>query len=381
MVEQHIKSLLYEQDCVIIPDFGGLITRYVSARINPVKHTFSPPSKKIAFNEKLTLNDGLLISTIAYQQGISLEEAQRIVADFVFQARRQLDVAQRFELQDIGVFRYNAERRLEFEYVEGDNMLEDSFGLPEIMARPIRLEEPAILRTLLKEREPVQVNSSMPFRRKLKRFYNVAAGLALAGLTGTGLYYLSLQTDYNVSSLNPIASLIGNYTFANVGPGMRYTSDYVPFTADERQQAYAAILPVIPVTEVAAEQEDWQATADSASTTTITLNKEVEQSVNEEVNPVETVVSTGKAEEPELTISHKTGRYYIITGGFSTLANAEVSREALRKGGQEAKVLLPGPGSKLYRVSVGDYEDQTEAQTALLTFRKKYGETLWVLTY
>ncbi|MDX5422912.1 MAG: SPOR domain-containing protein, partial [Hymenobacteraceae bacterium] len=96
----------------------------------------------------------------------------------------------------------------------------------------------------------------------------------------------------------------------------------------------------------------------------------------EESAPVEEVVET---KEPVLTINGKTGRFYIITGGYSRLESAEASREAIRKQGQEAKVLLPLAGSKLYRVSAADFDTKEEALAQLNSYRKLFGETTWVL--
>ena len=382
MVEKHIKSLLYDHDCVIIPEFGGLITRYVSARINPVKHTLAPPSKKIAFNEKLVLNDGLLISTIAYQSNVSKEEAQRMVSAFVHQARTKLHAENRYELEDIGVFRYNAERRLVFDYVESDNLLEASFGLPELVARPIRVEEPAVLRTLIKERQqPEEVNQKLPFRKRLKRAYNIAAGLAMGGLTVSALYFLSLQTDYNLSSLNPLS--FSNGQFMSVNPASaadRYASDFVPLTEEERLATYEPIMPAFAPVAVADEYAVEGAAGHAFEGEGIALAGEAEgftsEEVTEESAPVEEVVET---KEPVLTINGKTGRFYIITGGYSRLESAEASREAIRKQGQEAKVLLPLAGSKLYRVSAADFDTKEEALAQLNSYRKLFGETTWVL--
>src|SRR3712207_1807456 len=117
MIQEHIQKLLWEHDCVIIPDFGGLITHYEPARIHPVRHVFLPPSKRVAFNEKLKLNDGLLISTFAYDRKITAEEAGRQVGAFVRQLQAELQTTQRFELRGIGLFRLNAEQKIEFEYI------------------------------------------------------------------------------------------------------------------------------------------------------------------------------------------------------------------------------------------------------------------------
>ncbi|AKD04824.1 SPOR domain-containing protein [Pontibacter korlensis] len=378
MVEKHIKSLLYDHDCVIIPDFGGLIARYVPARINPVKHTLAPPSKKIAFNEKLVLNDGLLISTIAHHNNITKAESQQWVAEFVHKAKESLHHEKRFELNDIGVFRYNAERRLVFEYMEADNMLEASFGLPELIARPVKVEEPAVLRTLIKERQQELVEERQPLRRRIKRAYNVAAGLALAGLSASAVYFLSLQADYNLSSLNPVSLFASGYrTPASAEPN-RYAADYVPFTEDERLAYYENIVPGVDALATPATEEYGQYEPASES---VTLASEGEVIANEEVKPeAEVAVEEVETKTPAHIINNRDGRFYIIHGGYARLENAEVSRSEFIEKGHEVKVLVPQPGSKLFRVSVADFASSEEAQAALHTYRKKFGETLWVLT-
>ena len=62
-ISKHIVELLYLNDCVIIPEFGGFITNYKSSIVNNVNN-FIPPSKQITFNKNLKDNDGLLINSI-----------------------------------------------------------------------------------------------------------------------------------------------------------------------------------------------------------------------------------------------------------------------------------------------------------------------------
>lgn len=201
MVLEHIQKLLFEHDCVIIPDFGGLITHYEPAKIHPVRHTFLPPAKRVAFNEKLKLNDGLLISTLAYDKQLPAEEAQTQVAQFVSSLQSDLNQNRRCDLKGVGIFRLNSANKVEFEYIENENYLLDSFGLPELLSKPVIAAEPVILRTLLKTPEtPVKRG----LRGYISRYYRVAAALAIGGVAVTGLYFLSLQTDYNVSAINPV---------------------------------------------------------------------------------------------------------------------------------------------------------------------------------
>lgn len=207
MVEEHIHNLLFEHDCVIIPDFGGLITHYASARVNPVKHTFSPPAKHVAFNEKLKLNDGLLISTFAYNKKITNEAAQEQVNNFVQQIQEALRVKQQYEMKGVGIFRHNQERKIQFEYIPADNLFNHSFGLPELLSRPVPAPDVTeSLRTFIKEKNTV--NPAVPqktWSRRLRRVYDSVAVMAIAGLSITALYVISLQNESSQSSLNPFA--------------------------------------------------------------------------------------------------------------------------------------------------------------------------------
>jgi hypothetical protein len=373
MVEKHIKNLLYNHDCVIIPEFGGLITRYVPARINPVKNTLVPPSKKIAFNEKLVLNDGLLISTIAYANGISKEEAKQLVTSFVHKARTHLNGENRFEMADVGVFRYNAEHKLVFEYTEGDNLLEGSFGLPEIVARPIRHEEPAVLRTLMKERQATEpVPAKKPIRSRLKRAYHVASGLALTGLVGAALYMLSLQTDYNISSLNPF-SLLGTEKQMEQAPELIASS-----IAVQQENASVDAAPLQGSSDN--ESTVYEVEEDAWAVASINTNDGGAQYTAEEnvITKVDAESAVAAPAEVSTTVSGKDGRFYIITGGYARMHNAEYSRQEIAEFGHQAKVLEPGKGNRLFKVSVADFDTAEEAQAAMNTYRKSFGEKIWV---
>ena len=82
-IEVYIQALLFEHSCVVIPDLGGFITEHKSVEIHPITHRFTPPSKRIAFNEQLKVNDGLLANTIAREEGISMLDAYAKIKTFV----------------------------------------------------------------------------------------------------------------------------------------------------------------------------------------------------------------------------------------------------------------------------------------------------------
>ena len=75
-IAKYIADLLFEYECIVIPGFGGLITKEIPAQIHPVQHHFIPPSKEIVFNVHLKTNDGLLVNHIARQENLTYIEAK-----------------------------------------------------------------------------------------------------------------------------------------------------------------------------------------------------------------------------------------------------------------------------------------------------------------
>jgi hypothetical protein len=77
-----VAELLYKHNCVIIPDFGGFITNYKETGFEESRNLISPPCKKVAFNQILVENDGLLVNHWAQKKGISYTESFKNVSDF-----------------------------------------------------------------------------------------------------------------------------------------------------------------------------------------------------------------------------------------------------------------------------------------------------------
>ena len=423
MVEEHIKHLLREHDCVIIPDFGGLISHYVPARIQPVKHTLAPPSRRIAFNEKLKVNDGLLISSLAQEHRLPAETARRQVADFVRELQEELREKYKYEMRGIGLFRLNADGNVAFEYIETVNLLDESFGLPELVARPILASPPVKMRNLFQDQPAkVQTEGRKGARSRLTRLYKVAAALVIGGVTFSGLYYLSSQTDYTLSSLNPMSFFVpegervseSQPVSASLGTG-------VQLTAEEVREMYHEFYPTglrdeLLVSKYAGEDSgsyDWEEfteetegqlpengplSAEEWSSDVVASTTPPAEDLEGKVSkPAEKEVAVGKTEKPAAVpakaaappakketasvVSAKSGRFYIIIGGFSTREKAEEIREGLVKKGRNAKIILPTGESQLHRVSVADFGKRESAVEALDDLKPTYGTSIWVLNY
>ena len=127
-VEEHIKELLFRHDCVIIPNFGGLVSNPVSSKINTVSGTIFPPSKLIVFNKNLSINDGLLINHISKKEKISIDDSKNIVFDFSKKITDSLMTERSMRLNNIGLFTLGSEDNIIFHQDIANNFDLNSFG-------------------------------------------------------------------------------------------------------------------------------------------------------------------------------------------------------------------------------------------------------------
>ncbi len=126
-INQYIKELLLLNDCVIIPDFGGFVANYKPASIE--NNQFTPPAKEVAFNNKLTSNDGLLVNYISDVEGIGYFEARQKLENFVEEMQLNLERNRNVYFEGVGYLHYDSRENLQFEPQLKQNLLVESYGL------------------------------------------------------------------------------------------------------------------------------------------------------------------------------------------------------------------------------------------------------------
>lgn len=136
-LETYIKDLLYRYDCVIVPDFGGFVTKRISAKIKKETHQFFPPTKQLSFNRNLNNNDGLLANYIASVENISFEKASNAIALSVIKWQNEIQTKP-IVLETIGTLKLNENRQIIFEPTTHVNFLAESFGLHSFESSAIK---------------------------------------------------------------------------------------------------------------------------------------------------------------------------------------------------------------------------------------------------
>ncbi len=152
-VEQSIRELLFEQECVVLPGFGGFITNYKSAEINYITNILSPPTKAISFNRQLRNDDGILTHAYSSLNNVPYKDAQIAVREWVNKLDEVIKTDKQYTLKGIGTFEWNTENStIQFKSVNTENFLAESYGFQPVCAVPIA----RIFESTLKE-QPLEI--------------------------------------------------------------------------------------------------------------------------------------------------------------------------------------------------------------------------------
>ncbi len=126
-VAKYIHDLLYEYSSVIVPDLGAFSTRNQMATINEDTHTISPPVKTVVFNERLKVNDGILVGHIAKMESIPPSLVEEALKQFAATTKATLQAGEAVALGSLGTLQ-ESEKGIEFYPTANLNFSLNSFG-------------------------------------------------------------------------------------------------------------------------------------------------------------------------------------------------------------------------------------------------------------
>jgi hypothetical protein len=323
----YISELLFANDCVIVPGFGGFVGNYASAKIHPVNHTFYPPSKTILFNSKLISDDGLLLHTISMGESISYEQAKQMVDEFTRECLHSLNEGKSVMLEKIGKIWKEDDGRYLFDPDTTVNYLEDSFGLPTFISPPV-LRSPMHKRLEKKftDRRPKPASEI----KNKKAYWAAVVLVPVLLLTGWIL-------------INPVSN----------------------FSESQQSGVISIARPGSVITELNADPD----VALPANDMNLSGSARVpDQNNNPEIAPSQ--------EKEKINIS--TTKFYVIGGAFKIRENADNMLAALRGEGYPAEDAGQNPAG-LYMVSYFSSEDRSEALVNLATIRREKNPSAWML--
>ena len=317
----YLSSLLDEYNCVVLPDFGGFVANYQSARIDSNTNTFYPAQKEIVFNVSLKNNDGLLANEIAIREGISYKKAQSNVVALVGDLKDYLSLHKKIFIQDVGTLLLNNENKILFVQSSSKNHLLHSYGFDAFQLTPIQ-------RTSVQEKieEKIIALDKKQLPSNKKSWLKVAAiAIPLIGLSLIGINkQQQIKTTY--AELFPISS----NTFV------------------EHVESYHSVENVL------------ERPAINISDAISKIHQLKNQAIDQQAKIVE---------EPQ---------FYIIAGAFSTRDNAEKLVRRLKSWTFKDARIVGQNKNGLYRVSYAEFNKPHEVLINLEKIREM-NPSAWLL--
>ncbi len=325
-VEKHISELLYEHDCVIVPELGGFVTNYASAKIHPTQHTFTPPSKNIVFNKNLKNNDGLLANRIVTFENTNYPEALKYINRFVENTNAELKKGAKVKIDEVGVLFLDVERNIQFE-PSTHNYLLQAFGLSSF-------QSPAIKRDNISKRieKEFKDRGAIPAEKKKINVKRIVA-LAIAVPLVFGMIWVPLKTD-----------LLKNTNYSNLNP----------FAKHEMKVEAPKSKVAVPLKEIKKD--------------TVVLPV-----ITETQTPAATLVEPVKADSTSVSKNNDVNldfKYHVVAGCFAIENNAIKFVTSLQQQNIDAAII--GKNNKnLFVVSCGNFATYKEANNGLAGLRKQ----------
>ena len=344
---QHIETLLLENDCVIVPGFGGFVAHYSPATRVKEENIFLPPTRTIGFNPQLKLNDGVLVQSYMSAYDTSFADASRIVEKEVNEFIGLLHEEGKAHLDNIGEIQSNIYGN--YEFVPCDYKITtpslyglDSFEIHELSA--LQQKEKVLVPTYQeKEKKTFEISINRAYLR------NAAAMIAAIVL----FFAFSTPVENTDVQKNNYAQLLPSELFEQIEKqSVAVTPVYVK--NDAAQQAKKLSASSASTKTSSAKKH----TTDKARTSKPIAVREVKVVKQETATPAPAVKSQESANHP----------FHIIVAGGISLKDAEVIANQLKsKGFADAKAL--NTDGKV-RVSISSFNNRDEATKQLLELRK-----------
>lgn len=352
-IDKHIEILLLDNECVIIPGFGGFTSHYVSARYDDRDNMFLPPIRIVGFNPQLRINDSLLVQSYVECYDISYPEALKKIEAEVDKLKSILNLKGEYSFSDIGTIILNNDGNYQFIPCESGLLTPELYGLS---AYEIKTQE-TFIRT---------VNASKAIETK-----NLGSKVTKKIVTGPAL---TLATSFVATEISP----------QKEEEPKRLNTKRV-FIYNVIRNIAATLLAIVVLFLISSPLDNnKQPVMSSSSIDTNLLYKVLPKNVSTIPSHLKgTAVPTApKAETTESNKETAKGKlpssyYTLVLASKVSKANANAFTDLLHKNGyKEAEVIITKHNVK---VVFGHYTTENDAYRMVNKLRRlKYFEDCWV---
>lgn len=344
-LSRHIESLLLKHDCVIVPGLGGFVTQSSPAQYIAEEQLFFPPCRSVAFNQQLTLNDGLLVESYMKTYDTTYPETVRVIDYAVEQIKEELQEQGFYTFPGIGKLQLALNNRVDFEPLEAGVLSPKLYGLDAIHLCKVSPQDAAEASERDEERER---ESSGAFFEKDEKSYTLRLPRELVNYTAAAIIAIVFYFVW-ATPLNQVPSTEG------LEAGSLYSQLFSTSSTPASHPSGKVTTSLKP--------------SPSESPEVQTPSPKVEETLSSDSAP--SASSATKAQEaaadpPSTADDHP---FTLVLASMIPEKNADqYARQLQEKGLTQAKSYKSG---KMVRVVYGSYADEEEARQELRQLRSE----------
>lgn len=370
---KHIEILLLENDCVIIPDFGGFIAHYQPARHVKEENLYLPPVRTIGFNPQLTINDGLLVQSYMQAHHTDFPDATRMIEQAVAGLKEELSQRGCAEMHGIGTLHYTIHNAYEFHPNEDGAMSPSLYGLSSFSIN--RLSRPTSTVPATAEKPLSQQERRKGTIRLKRQWIGNAVAAAVAVVM---FFFLSVPVENTYVDKGNYASLGTDGLFDAIRSQSLATTLITPSKPQQPKKTGTknnqnTLKPVaVKVEKVKKAQEEG-----SKDVATSNHSHAGQPSAKPASHPAP--ASKPAPEKKAATApSPKKGNYCIIVSSLPTAKDAQQVLNEYKQKGYKDVTIMEGNGR--YRLSLCSFADKAAAYKKLNELKKDDAfKNAWVL--
>lgn len=366
---RHIELLLRDNDCVILPGFGGFIAHAVPAYYVSEEHLYYPPSRSISFNTAITMNDGLLAQSYMKSYNVDYAQATYLVDMAIEQLRDMLDEEGSVTIPHIGTLKQDIHQTVKFVAEKVGISSPQHFGLGTFVIQTLAQMEAQARGEEQKKRTIItQTEKTINVRIQKKALRQV--------LSTAAVFLLLLMAAMPVGDLKPtdIASL--QLTNLVAEQKVEMIADTEEVTTEI--EAATEITTETEVTTEAEETTENEATTENKTIVESEAVVETEVVVENEIATEASIVGMAESTAEVVQPMADTKTYHIIVASLPSRRGAdEVIEEYMAKGYQQASLV---ERDNRVRISLAQFTDKNEANSYLQTLREnEIFQNAWLL--
>lgn len=361
---KHLEILLLENNCVIIPGFGGFITHHSNAHRIEDEELFLPPTRTIGFNPHLKINDGLLVQSYMQAYDTDFADASKRVDEAVETLTSSLQKNGTIEFHGIGKMSLTIDNICEFHPNEDGLLTPELYGLSSFAMRILSSDS----RNEEKRINPA-ANPQNVYEIKINRsFLKYAATVAAAIIT---FFFLSVPVENTYVEEENYAMLDAGGIFESIRNHSLATSILPVQQKNNSQQK------TIPAKNNRKNLKPVSIRTEKVAPREIKAVKVENETKKTEITPASQV-----RENPEVKTSpvviQQSAKYNIIVASVGTRKDAEKMVTNLKSKGYSAASVIEGNGKT--RISLMSFGNQQDAYSKIKRLKEEGAfKDAWVL--